>query len=103
MSTTTQPGLLDLPAPATMNPAQLRGAHCVSCTAELHGDTAVDLEPRQDSIYGVVGRWYPRGCRGCSLRLVLALVRTHSGACEQCADDATLCETRRALALELRR
>ncbi|MGW0412987.1 hypothetical protein ACWDZX_17050 [Streptomyces collinus] len=109
MSTVMQAGPLaplDLPAPTDVTAAQLRGAHCVWCAGELHGDTAVDLEPRHDSINGVPGRWYPRGCRSCILQPVLLLVRTHPGTCEQCTDDATLCETRhalRALALELRR
>ncbi|MFE1882658.1 hypothetical protein [Streptomyces diastatochromogenes] len=112
MSTATQTNqsspltLLQLPAPAALTAAQLRGAHCVWCAAELHGDTAVDLEPRHDDIKGVPGRWYPRGCRPCTRKPLLLLVRTHPGECEQCTDDASLCETRRALralALELRR
>ncbi|MFF8430064.1 hypothetical protein ACF07Y_33915 [Streptomyces sp. NPDC016566] len=112
MSTATQTtrssplALFQLPAPAALTDAQLRGAHCVWCAAELHGDTAVSLEPRHDSIKGVSGRWYPRGCRSCTLKPLLLLVRTHPGECEQCTDDASLCETRRALralALELHR
>ncbi|MFJ9822285.1 hypothetical protein ACIRU3_45115 [Streptomyces sp. NPDC101151] len=109
MSTATQPGfltLLELPAPETLTATQLGGAHCVWCATELHGDTAVDLEPRHDHIKGVPGRWCPRGCRRCTLKPLLALVQVHPGICEQCTDDASLCETRRALrtlARELRR
>ncbi|WP_432021299.1 hypothetical protein [Streptomyces sp. 1222.5] len=97
---------IPMPATARLTAAQLRGAGCVWCAAELHGDTAIDLEQRYNRIVGVPGRWFPRGCSPCSLRAILAVCRTHPQTCEQCVDDPTLCEARRALralALELRR
>ncbi|MEV6833452.1 hypothetical protein AB0N17_02805 [Streptomyces sp. NPDC051133] len=97
---------LELPGTARLTAEQLRGADCVWCGTELHGDTSVDLEQRYNSIAGVVGRWFPRGCRRCTLQTVLAAYKTHQGSCEQCVDDPTLCDTHRALrrlALELRR
>lgn len=98
--------LLCLPVPAHLTPPQIRGADCVWCGMQLHGDTAVDLGQRYNSIVGVVGRWFPQGCRPCTLKPLLALYYDHCRCCEQCVDDASLCETRRTLrklALELRR
>ncbi|MFF7977458.1 hypothetical protein [Streptomyces sp. NPDC007905] len=97
---------ITLPGTGTLSPEQLRGAGCVWCMTELHGDSAVDLQQRYDSVLGVVGRWYPRGCQRCSLKAVLAEASRHPRDCEQCQEQPTLCETRRALralALELRR
>ncbi|MEU6577581.1 hypothetical protein [Streptomyces sp. NPDC046805] len=103
----TRRALTALPLPRAMllSPTQLRGAGCVWCDSELHGDTAQDLGQRYESILGVVGRWFPRGCRACTLKATLAQYKAHPGACKECVDDPTRCEVRRglrALALELR-
>ncbi|MFF5435240.1 hypothetical protein ACFY5K_35195 [Streptomyces griseofuscus] len=66
----------------------------------------MDLGPRMEPILGIAGRWFPRGCVPCTLQEVLAAYKTHGMSCEQCVDDATLCNVQRALralALELRR
>ncbi|MFE9415710.1 hypothetical protein ACFYMX_08660 [Streptomyces griseofuscus] len=71
------------------------------------GATALDLGPRSEPpILGVAGRWFPRGCVGCTLQQALAAYKTHGTNCEECVDDETLCGSLRglrALALELRR
>ncbi|SEC05341.1 hypothetical protein SAMN04490357_1061 [Streptomyces misionensis] len=97
---------LELPAPSRLTAPQVRGAHCVWCGVQLEGATAVDLGQRYEAIHGVVGRWFPRSCRPCTLPYALTAYKTHWATCEQCVDDETLCETQRglrALALELRR
>lgn len=96
----------ELPAPSRLTAPQVRGAHCVWCNTRLDGATAVDLGQRFEAILGVFGRWFPRGCRPCTLTQALAAYKAHWGTCEQCTDDPTLCNTHRALralALELRR
>ncbi|MGW0885308.1 hypothetical protein [Streptomyces sp. NPDC002671] len=97
---------LQLPGTGRLTPAQLRSANCVWCGTELQGDTAVDLGQRYDSILGVVGRWFPRGCRHCTLKPILTSYNGHLGTCKQCMGGPALCQTRRALralARELRR
>lgn len=68
---------LPLPRPQTLGPLQLRGAACVWCSTELHGDTAEDLGQRYGNILGVYGRWFPRGCRECTLAAVQAADEVH--------------------------
>lgn len=96
----------ELPTTSRLTAPQVRGAHCVWCGTQLNGATAVDLGQRYEAILGVVGRWFPRGCRPCTLEQALAAYKAHWGTCEQCTDDATLCDVRRglrALTLDLRR
>jgi hypothetical protein len=95
-----------LPKPVRLSPPQVRGAACVWCAAGLHGDDATDLGQRYDSILGVVGRWFPRGCRECTEVAVTNSGKQHAGSCEQCTDDPALCEKRsaiQAVTAELRR
>ncbi|MEU2931050.1 hypothetical protein ABZ636_39580 [Streptomyces sp. NPDC007251] len=112
MTTTETRPLIDIPtdlAPLILLPplddlpdARARGAECVWCGGTLNTATAIDLGERDTD-----GKhWFPRACRPCTRRTVLAARNGHPGRCEQCTDDATLCETRRALhtlTLELRR
>ncbi|MER6065088.1 hypothetical protein ABT167_28770 [Streptomyces sp. NPDC001792] len=112
MTTTETRALVDIPAallPLILLPpldvlpdARARGAECVWGGEPLSTATAVDLGERETD----GGHWFPRACRPCTRRAVLAARNAHPGLCEQCTDDATICETRRALhalALELRR
>ncbi|WP_330339436.1 hypothetical protein [Streptomyces sp. NBC_00557] len=111
MTTTETRALVDIPAallpliqlpPLEVLPdARARGAECVWGGEPLSTATAVDLGERKDD--GV--HWFPRACRPCTRRAVLAARNNHPGSCEQCAEDASRCETRHALhslALELR-
>ncbi|MEV5879737.1 hypothetical protein AB0L75_37100 [Streptomyces sp. NPDC052101] len=113
MTTAESRALVDVPAellplipvpPLNVLPdARARGAECVWGGEPLSTATAIDLGEREtDGVHR-----FPRACRSCTLRAVLAARRSHHpGQCEQCVDDTALCETRRALhtlALELRR
>ncbi|MFD8396680.1 hypothetical protein ACFV2N_47975 [Streptomyces sp. NPDC059680] len=111
MTTTETRALVDIPAallpliplpPLDVLPdARARGAECVWGGEPLSIATAIDLGEREtDGIH-----WFPRACRPCAHRAVLAARNDHPGRCEQCTDDPSLCETRQALhtlALELR-
>ena len=94
--------LILLPPPDLLPDARARGAECVWGGGQLSTATAVDLGEREtDGIH-----CFPRACRPCTRRAVLAARDAHPGRCEQCVDDAGLCETHQALhvlALELRR
>lgn len=96
-SATAALATLTLPTPARLKPAQVRGAACVWCGTVLHGEDAVDLGQRYGSVMGVYGRWFPRGCRACTLAPAQDLYATHKGSCEQCTAEPVLCETRRTL------
>ncbi|MFG3207851.1 hypothetical protein [Streptomyces sp. NPDC048192] len=94
--------LILLPPLEVLPDARARGAECVWCAGPLSTATAIDLGERDTD----GEHWFPRACRSCTRRAVLAARNDHPGLCEQCTDDASNCETRRALhslALELRR
>ncbi|MFJ3812364.1 hypothetical protein ACIPWE_39140 [Streptomyces sp. NPDC090073] len=94
--------LLPLPDLDALPDARARGAECLWNGEPLSTASAVDLGERP-SPHGTT--LFVRGCQPCTLRAVLDAHRAHPGICEQCTDDPTLCETRRALrarALELR-
>ncbi|AJE43480.1 hypothetical protein BJY54_005558 [Streptomyces nodosus] len=85
---------------------QVRGGSCVWCGTRLTGETAIDFGARSGTLVGVVAPWYPRGCRPCVRKAAVTAHNEHPSTCEQCVDDPTLCDTRRALrrlALEVRR
>ncbi|GAA3124968.1 hypothetical protein [Streptomyces echinatus] len=93
--------LIPLPRLEVLPDARARGAECVWGAEPLSTATAIDLGERATD----GGHWFPRACRPCARRAVLAARDDHRGRCEQCTDDATFCQTRRALqalALELR-
>ncbi|SEE69794.1 hypothetical protein SAMN05216532_8607 [Streptomyces sp. 2231.1] len=95
--------LLPLPDLNALPDARARGAECVWSGEPLSTATAIDLGERP-SPHGTT--LFLRGCQPCTRRAVRAAHHAHPGTCEQCTDDPTLCETRRALralALELRR
>jgi hypothetical protein len=94
--------LIPLPPLEVLPDARARGAECVWCGGPLSTATAIDLGERDSD----GAHWFPRACRSCTRRAVMAARNDHPGRCEQCTDDAGICETRRALhalALELRR
>lgn len=94
--------LLPLPRVSALTALQARGAACVWCQTRLTIETAVDLGERP-APGGVT--LFPRGCPDCVRAAALRTYGVHAGTCEQCVDDPTLCDTRRALrrlALEVR-
>lgn len=100
--------LLPLPTLATgsLTAEQVRGGSCVWCGTGLNAETAIDFGARSGTLAGVTAPWYPRGCADCVRRAALRAFRAHPGTCEQCVDDPSLCNVRRALrrlALEGRR
>lgn len=100
--------LLQLPALGSgrLTAEQIRGGSCVWCATGLNAETAIDFGARSGTLAGVVAPWYPRGCADCVRKAALRAFRAHPGTCEQCVDDPSLCNTRRALrrlALEGRR
>ncbi|MGW2426550.1 hypothetical protein ACWC0C_46650 [Streptomyces sp. NPDC001709] len=94
--------LIPVPPLDVLPEARARGAECVWGGEPLSTATAIDLGERRENGTTL----FLRGCRSCTRRAVLAARNSHPGMCEQCTDDATICETRRALhalAMELRR
>jgi len=97
-STTDSPlSLLPLPALDGLSQEQVRGAACVWCTAVLNTATAVDLGERRHRRLDGHYSTFPRSCRRCAAEAAVRALRDHAGQCEQCVDDATLCETRTTL------
>ncbi|WP_406200191.1 hypothetical protein OG331_25310 [Streptomyces sp. NBC_01017] len=95
--------LLPLPRVTSLSGLQARGAACVWCQIGLTIETAVDLGERPPGPGGVT--LFPRGCRDCVRAAALRTYGVHADTCEQCVDNPTLCDTRRALrrlALEAR-
>ncbi len=95
--------LLALPHVPRLSDAQRRGTACVWCAVALAPDTARNLgaRPAPDG-----GQMFPRGCPNCIRGEALRVYGMHERTCEQCVDDPTVCDTRRALrrlALEGRR
>ncbi|MDH6628755.1 hypothetical protein M2271_006588 [Streptomyces sp. LBL] len=97
-STTASPLLL-LPLPALdgLSQEQVRGAACIWCGVRLVTTTAVDLGERRHRRLDGVYSTFPRACRGCAGEAAVRALRDHAGQCEQCVDDASLCEIRTAL------
>ncbi|MFI2632645.1 hypothetical protein ACH5A2_19935 [Streptomyces collinus] len=73
---------------------QRRGAACVWCQTRLTIETAVDLGERTGPANV---KTFPRGCPDCVRAAALHTYGAHADTCEQCVDDPSLCETRRAL------
>lgn len=89
--------LLPIPAVEHMTERQLRGYVCVWGGEELVNSTAVNLGPRTKKRLGGTYRIFPRACPACAREAAIRAVREHRGTCEQCTDDASLCDTLRAL------
>lgn len=89
---TTALELLELPALDTLTERQVRGQTCVWDAAQLHGRAAVDLGEHETKRAGSPVRWFPRGCPRCVADAALRALHAHAPSCEQCVDDAPLCE-----------
>jgi hypothetical protein len=86
--------LLQLPERAKLTDGQQRGAICVWCPEALTGESAVDFGEQQDS----EGQsWFPRACRRDVAARAHDALFTHRGTCEQCTDNATVCDLVRVL------
>ncbi|GGS29462.1 hypothetical protein AB0E75_07935 [Streptomyces griseoviridis] len=87
--------LLTLPPAENSAADQLRGARCVWCrTGPLHTDTAVDLGEHKTTTGEA---WFPRSCQRCAGNRAHRALYAHIPMCEQCADEAGICETGRIL------
>jgi hypothetical protein len=84
---TAAPALVELPEIENLSDAQADGRQCVWCQLHLLHSRSIDLGERMAE----ERRIFPRGCRACVTRYVYRQLLAHSGSCEQCADDASLC------------
>lgn len=89
--------LLPLPSLDYMSERQLRGMVCVWGGEELVNGMAVDLGPRTKKRLGGTYQIFPRACRTCAHEAAIRVLRVHKGACEQCVDDASVCDVRTTL------
>ncbi|MFF2511684.1 hypothetical protein [Streptomyces sp. NPDC058086] len=89
--------LLALPGLAKLTEQQVRGTTCVWDGVPLTSATAVDLGERAASRAGQPVRWFPRGCHPCTSKAALQALHKHAPTCEQCVDEAALCEVGRGL------
>ena len=91
--------LLPLPDLDTRTDDQTRGRTCVWDSTPLIAETAIDLGERMSPLDGSASlmRWFPRACTTCVREAATAAIRDHTGTCEQCTDNAALCEIRAAL------
>jgi len=90
--------ILTLPAlSAGLTAEQVRGAACVWCKRRLDAEMAVDFGARHGTLIGIATAWYPRGCPACVRAAALRAHVEHPQTCEQCVDDFSVCDTRRAL------
>lgn len=96
-STVEAAALLLLPDLGALSDAQFRGAACVWDGVILSPATAVDLGPRPVRLLDKHITVRPRGCRSCVAERVPAVLESHVGMCEQCADSPIGCETARGL------
>jgi hypothetical protein len=89
--------VLLLPRQSSLAPEQIRGAHCVWCSAQLTA-AAVDLGRRQGSYQGVYGPWFPRACDPCTRTEASRVLGLHLGSCRICTRPVpAYCPDRQAL------
>lgn len=91
---------LGLPPLDGLHDAQVRGASCVWCsTGPLNAENAVDLGEQMSPLPGSASpmRWYPRACRPCIADRAQRGLFAHAPMCEQCVDEAGVCEVGRGL------
>lgn len=92
--------VLALPALHGLRDEQVRGASCVWCGYRpLNAENAVDLGEQMSPLPGSASpmRWYPRACRPCVADRAHRGLFAHSPMCEQCIDEAGVCEVARGL------
>ena len=89
--------LLPLPSLDGLTEQQVRGTACVWDGVPLLGSAAVNLGPRTKKRLGQAYQWFPQACPRCVHEAAIRALRDHAGMCEQCTDDASACDIRRAL------
>jgi len=89
--------LLPIPSLDGLVEQQVRGYMCVWGGEGLTNETAVDLGPRTKKRLDGTYQIFPRACRACVREAAIRVIRVHRGACEQCVDDAFVCNVRAAL------
>ncbi|MDX3243684.1 hypothetical protein [Streptomyces sp. ME18-1-4] len=89
--------LLQLPSLDGLTEQQVRGTACVWDAVPLLGITAVNLGPRTKKRLGQQYQWSPQACPRCVREAAIRALREHHGMCEQCTDDAAVCDIRAAL------
>lgn len=87
----TAVALLELPTLDGLTQNQVRGASCIWCDTVLRTATAIDLGERKHRRLDGRFSTFPRSCRQCTHDAAEAALREHTGMCEQCADDASIC------------
>ncbi|MGV9242602.1 hypothetical protein [Streptomyces sp. NPDC003710] len=88
---------LPLPSVGDLREKQQRGTECVWCAEHLTAETAVDLGERRIRVLDSHVTAFPRGCRPCTATAAYRALLDHAPSCEQCVDDASSCETGKAL------
>lgn len=91
--------VLVLPSLDLVTDAQTRGATCVWCDGPLTTDVAVDLGEQMSPLKGTTSpmRWTPRACPACTAERATRGRFAHAPTCEQCADEASVCEVGQGL------
>lgn len=91
--------VLVLPSLDDVTDDQSRGATCVWDGVPLKTDMAVGLGEQLSPLTGTPApmRWMPRACPACVLDRATRARFAHAPTCEQCADNAALCEIGRGL------
>lgn len=86
--------VLALPSLDDVTDDQSRGATCVWGDVPLTTDMAVDLGEQLSPLEGATApvRWMPRACPACVLERAKRARFAHAPTCEQCGDEAALCE-----------
>lgn len=99
MATTTTPplALLVFPGLDELSEEQVRGTACVWSGTTITTATAVDLGERRVRMLDGAISMFPRACRPCVAEQALAALHEHAPGCEQCVDEAGVCETGRVL------
>lgn len=76
--------LIPVPRQSGLTPEQVRGAHCVWCSAQLTA-AAVSLGRRHGSYMGVWGPWFPRACDACTRTQARRVLDIHVVTCVRCS------------------
>jgi len=93
----TAVALLPLPDWVDLSDHQVRGAACVWCAAPLASGAVVDLGARRIKASDGTISVFPRACRRCVAEHALHALHDHAPLCERCVDDASNCDTGKAL------
>nr|WP_240981178.1 hypothetical protein [Streptomyces sp. N502] len=88
---------MPLPSLDGLTEQQVRGTACVWCETSITTATAVDLGQRRHRRLDGHYSTFPRACALCVRTAADEERPRHADSCEQCVDDAALCDTARAL------